>query len=81
MIKLPKFSLPKKRSVSINGHLTSFTLEDIFWDRLKQYCAKHEMPIARFIAELDAIKSNNYTNNLSLSSMIRQFILHDLQGS
>ena len=34
MIELPPMSVPAKRSVSIDGHRTSVSLEDAFWHDL-----------------------------------------------
>lgn len=70
------FSAPKKRSISINGHLTSITLEDCFWKMLNQYSADHNIPIAQIITRLDDIRSVNPQSNISLSSMVRQFLVN-----
>lgn len=61
----------RKRSVTISGHRTSFSLEDKFWTCLKQMAAEHAIPLAALVAEIDAERGE--TGNLS--SMIRLRVL------
>jgi len=60
----------RKRSLSIAGHRTSVSLEDPFWDALKQIAATEERTIAALIAEVDS--KREATN---LSSALRLHVL------
>jgi len=71
------YSIPKKRSVSINGHATSFTLEDCFWIQLKDYVARNNLTLASFIKELDVLRTQNTKKPIGLSCIIRQFLFHE----
>ena len=59
----------RKRSVMIQGHRTSLSLEQPFWDALKEIAAGRGLSLARLIAEIDATRSGN------LSSAARVFVL------
>ena len=58
-----------KRSVSIAGHRTSISLENAFWDALKDIAAQRDVALAQLIREIDATRQTN------LSSAIRVFVL------
>jgi len=62
----------KKHSIVIAGHQTSITLENIFWDRLKQIARRRGVSLGRLVGEIDARRDGN------LSSAIRVFVLNDL---
>jgi predicted DNA-binding ribbon-helix-helix protein len=59
-----------KRSVSIRGHKTSVTLEDQFWQGLREIAEARNITMASLVDEIDA--SRETTN---LSSNIRLFVL------
>ncbi len=59
----------KKHSIKISGHDTSITLEDEFWDALKEIAAKKGVSLNSLIAEIDAQRKGN------LSSALRVFVL------
>ena len=61
----------RKRSVIIAGHHTSVSLEDAFWQALKQIADARGRSINRLITEIDAQRSGN------LSSAIRVFVLEN----
>ncbi|CAH1664901.1 ribbon-helix-helix domain-containing protein [Chelatococcus asaccharovorans] len=63
-------NLVAKRSVVIAGHRTSVSLEEPFWEALKEIAAEQGRPIAEFIAAIDASRAGN-----NLSSAIRVTIL------
>ena len=63
----------RKRSVSILGHRTSLSLEDVFWDELLAIAQARKMSVAALITELDRTRTSG------LSSAIRLFILEDLK--
>ncbi len=62
----------KKHSIVIAGHQTSITLENIFWDRLKQIARRRGVSLGRLVGEIDARRDGN------LSSAIRVFVLQNL---
>ena len=70
------FSAPKKRSIVVAGHKTSFTLEDNFWHLLKYYAQCHNTSVSSIVAELD--KMRGIDNHIGLSCIIRQFISNDV---
>lgn len=61
----------RKHSIVIAGHQTSFTLENIFWDRLKKIARIRDVSLSKLVAEIDAGREGN------LSSAIRVFILNN----
>lgn len=63
----------KKRSVLIAGHSTSVSLEEAFWDALKEVAVARGVSVNALIEEIDAGRTGN------LSSAIRVFVLDDLQ--
>ena len=63
----------KKRSVLIAGHPTSVSLEEEFWDALKEVAAARRVSVNALIEEIDAGRVGN------LSSAIRVFVLRELQ--
>jgi len=63
-------SKPKKRSLTIAGHRTSISLEDDFWDALKDMGKTKGKSLPVLIAEIDAGRGPH-----GLSSAIRSAIL------
>ena len=59
-----------KRSIIIAGHKTSVSLEDEFWDSLKEIVKERGMTLGALVAAIDA--DRQHTN---LSSAIRLFVL------
>jgi predicted DNA-binding ribbon-helix-helix protein len=56
-----------KRSVNIAGHRTSITLEDAFWNCLREIADKRGETLRQLIASIDAErKSANLSSNLRL---------------
>jgi predicted DNA-binding ribbon-helix-helix protein len=51
----------RKHSVSIQGHRTSVSLEDIFWDGLKRAAQEEQKPLAQLIADIDTAKGSGLT--------------------
>lgn len=66
----------KKRSVTLQGHATSITLEDEFWTQLKRIAEHRQQSIASLINDIDEERLE--TNDKGLSSAIRIYILNDL---
>lgn len=64
----------RKRSVTLAGHATSVSLENVFWDALRAIAARRGVPMARLIAEVDDARTGN------LSSALRVFALREIAG-
>ena len=65
----------KKRSITIEGHRTSYSLEDAFQDELQKIADREQIPLARLIARIDRERATG-TN---LSSALRIHVLEDLR--
>jgi predicted DNA-binding ribbon-helix-helix protein len=59
-----------KRSIVIAGHKTSVSLEDAFWNGLKEIARERRMTLSQLIAEIDAQRQLG-----NLSSALRLFVL------
>ncbi|MAH38898.1 MAG: aryl-sulfate sulfotransferase, partial [Marinovum sp.] len=44
---------PRKRSLIINGHNTSVSLEDLFWEELKNIAKEEQLSINQLVAKID----------------------------
>ena len=69
----------KKHSVNIAGHSTSVTLEQAFWDALKDIAAARGTSVANIIAEIDRARGDD-PGAPNLSSAIRVFALSALKA-
>lgn len=65
-------SRPVKRSFQIRGHRTSLSLEEPFWDALKEIAAEKKLPLAQLVETIDT--GRNATAS-GLSGAIRLYIL------
>jgi len=63
-------SLVIKRSINIAGHKTSVSLEDAFWNALKEIAGARDASLSDLVAGID--KARELGN---LSSAIRLFVL------
>ncbi len=52
---------PVKRSVTINGHQTSISLEPLFWDMLKTAAEEREQAVNAIVAMIDAERIRSAT--------------------
>ena len=59
-----------KRSIVITGHKTSVSLEDAFWDSLKEIAAARDKTLSDVVAGIDGARSQG-----NLSSAIRLYVL------
>ena len=60
--------MPKKYSLTIQGHATSLTLEPVFWAALNEAAAARGQSLAALVAEIDEARTTN------LSSAIRVWL-------
>jgi predicted DNA-binding ribbon-helix-helix protein len=63
-------SLVIKRSIVIAGRKTSISLEDTFWNSLREIARRHNETLSQLVGSIDA---NREAANLS--SVIRVFVL------
>jgi predicted DNA-binding ribbon-helix-helix protein len=59
-----------KRSIVVAGHKTSVSLEEAFWNGMKEISGTRDMTLSELVGEID---SNRQQGNLS--SAIRLFVL------
>ena len=65
-----------KRSILINGHKTSVSLEDEFWRGLHEVAHDKNTTVPTLVEEIDRT-----TNNRNLSSAIRVFVFNYFRQS
>jgi predicted DNA-binding ribbon-helix-helix protein len=63
-------SLVAKRSIVAAGHRTSVSLEDAFWNGLKEIARGRNITLSELVAVIDSERQGN------LSSAIRLFVLN-----
>jgi predicted DNA-binding ribbon-helix-helix protein len=68
-------SVVRKRSISIRGHRTSFSVEDAFFVELTRIATASGKPLGALVAEIDGTRPAD-TN---LSSAVRLFVLEALK--
>ena len=60
----------KKHSIIVDGHKTSVSLEDEFWECLRKIADSRRMAMSHLITDIDAKRKCS-----NLSSAVRMFIL------
>jgi predicted DNA-binding ribbon-helix-helix protein len=68
--RLKMASLVSKRSIVIAGHKTSVSVEDEFWNSLKEIARERRMTLGALVAAIDGDRQH-----ANLSSAIRLFVL------
>ena len=68
-----------KRSLSINGHPTSVSLEDEFWHALRRIAQEDGVPLAALVARVD-VERWQAPNPRGLSSALRVHVLRRLEA-
>jgi predicted DNA-binding ribbon-helix-helix protein len=63
-----------KRSVSISGHRTSISLEQPFWDALREIADQRGLSVQALVGKIDAGRGEQ-----NLSSAIRVFVLETMR--
>ena len=64
-----------KRSVTIAGHRTSFSLEEAFWQALKDQARAEGLSVAALVEKIDRDRRGN------LSSALRVYLLERARGA
>jgi predicted DNA-binding ribbon-helix-helix protein len=67
----------RKRSITIDGHRTSISLEDAFWAELSAIAAARGLSLNALVAEID--RGRVAQNGGNLSSALRLHVLADLK--
>ena len=65
----------RKRSVNLQGHATSVSLEDEYWAELKRMAAESGMPVGALSERIDGARISP-----NLSSALRLAVLADLKA-
>lgn len=65
-----------KRSIIRNGHKSSVSLEDQFWDGLREIADLRSMTVSALVATID-----HGSNKRNLSSAIRVFVLDHFRNN
>ena len=63
-----------KRSVSVNGHKTSISLEDAFWSEFKAIASEKHFTISELLTNIDGDRQGS-----NLSSALRVFVLKHIK--
>ncbi|MEM7425836.1 MAG: ribbon-helix-helix domain-containing protein [Pseudomonadota bacterium] len=61
---------PKKRSVTLAGHRTSLSIEEEFWDALRDLADRRGRSLNSLLTEIDAARGDR-----NLSSAVRVYVL------
>ena len=70
----PMKSAVLKRSVVIDGHKTSVSLEDAFWGDLKEIAYRQQATLSKLVAQIDETRQQ-----INLSSAIRLYVLEHIR--
>ena len=65
-----------KRSIVIDGHKTSVSLEDAFWTGLREIAQAQDATLSKLVGEIDRTRQQG-----NLSSAIRLFVLDQVRMS
>ena len=64
-----------KRSIVIDGHKTSVSLEDAFWTDLKKIAHDRQVTLSELVTKIDVAREQS-----NLSSAIRLFVLRHFRN-
>lgn len=66
---------PVKHSLTLRGHRTSVSLEDVFWREFRHISAARGIPVNQLAARIDETRGE-----VGLASAIRVFVLNSALG-
>ena len=72
-----KDARPRKRSLTLQGHRTSVSLEDAFWEELQAIAQARGLSVNALVGEIDAARGVS----AGLASAIRVFVLHTVKSA
>ncbi len=75
----PPYHPPVKRSVTINGHQTSISLEPLFWDMLKDAASARGQAVNALVAQVDAERIKSDTPP-GLASAVRIWLVSNMMA-
>jgi predicted DNA-binding ribbon-helix-helix protein len=64
-----------KRSIIIDGHKTSVSLEGAFWSDLKDIAHSHQATLSKLVSQIDETRQQG-----NLSSAIRLYVLEHIRA-
>jgi predicted DNA-binding ribbon-helix-helix protein len=64
-----------KRSIIIDGHKTSVSLEDAFWSDLKEIAHSQQATLSKLVGQIDETRQQG-----NLSSAIRLYVLEHIRA-
>lgn len=64
-----------KRSIVLDGHKTSVSLENEFWDGLREIAIREKITLAMLVGQIDRNR-----DSCNLSSAIRVFVFNDFRA-
>ncbi len=67
---------PQKRSLTLNGHRTSVSLEDAFWQAFRDIAEARGQPYNTLAEEIDTARGPD----IGLASAIRLYVLRHFRG-
>jgi predicted DNA-binding ribbon-helix-helix protein len=70
-------SAVQKRSVVIDGHKTSISLEETFWGDLKDIAHSQQTTLSKLVTQIDQTRQQSEQGNLS--SAIRLYVLEHIR--
>lgn len=65
-----------KRSININGCKTSVSLENEFWEALREIAGRENIALSTLVEQI-----NQHRNNINLSSDIRVFVFNHFRAA
>jgi len=75
MLDLPPMTPPLKRSVTIDGHRTSVSLEDAFWRGIAEAAKARGVTRAQLIGQIDHARPPE----VGLATALRLFVVAELR--
>ncbi len=67
---------PRKHSITLRGHRTSVSLEDVFWIEIQRLATVRGQSLSTLIADIDVRRGMD----LGLASAIRVFVLEEVKA-
>jgi len=64
-----------KRSIVVSGHKTSVSLEDAFWEGLREIAREQNLTVSALVGEIDRTRQQS-----NMSSAIRVFVFERLRA-
>ena len=71
----------RKRSITIDGHQTSVSLEDEFWHELAAIAERRKLSLNALVTEIDRQRATANGSAGNLSSRLRIYVLQHAKGN